>query len=90
MHILLFGALLSFITFEQCHAVQPVTWRTVGCTGWTFGGSSIDDIWDNAHVMATNAQSQISAVPTSAIGILKENARKAGANAKSRVVGRSV
>jgi hypothetical protein len=80
MQINLSKALLSFIALGQCHAA--VTWRTIGCDGWTFKGVSIDDIWDNANVMAANAQTQISAIPTSPLGMTSSNAKNAGANAK--------
>jgi hypothetical protein len=80
MLLILFRALLLFIAFRQGHAA--VSWRTIGCTGWTFGGDSIDTIWDNADLMATNAQAEIKIIPTSAAGLLNTNARRAGANAK--------
>jgi hypothetical protein len=75
----LFRALLLTIAFGQCHAA--VTWTTVGCDGWTFKGVPIDDIWDNAMLMTTNAQSRINAIPTNFVGVRKTNAVEAGANA---------
>jgi hypothetical protein len=80
MQLILFRALLLFIAFRRGHAA--VTWRTIGCTGWTFGGDSIDAIWDNADLMATNAQAEIKIIPTSAAALVNTIARRAGANAK--------
>jgi hypothetical protein len=80
MQLILFTAFFLSIAFRQGHAA--VTWRTIGCTGWTFGGDSIDAIWDNADLMATNAQAEIKIIPTNAAGLLNTNARRAVANAK--------
>ncbi|KAI1375972.1 hypothetical protein F4677DRAFT_91869 [Hypoxylon crocopeplum] len=80
MQAILLRALLSLLTLGQVHAV--VTWRTIGCDNWSFKGASIDDIWDNALLMTTNAQSQRNAIPTNAAGMLSGNGRRAGANAK--------
>lgn len=78
MKTALFRGFLSFLTLRQCHAA--VTWRTVGCEGWSFDGVSMDAIWDNAILMATNAQSQINAVPTGRGVPLNDNGRRARAN----------
>ncbi|KAE9365572.1 hypothetical protein N431DRAFT_518986 [Stipitochalara longipes BDJ] len=81
MHIKLFKVLLSFIAFGQCHAA--VTWTTIGCNGFTFDGSTIDQIWDNANLMASNAQSQISLIPSNILtSTFRDGAKTAGANAK--------
>lgn len=39
----------------------------------------MDDIWENAKLEATNAQSRIDAIPV--IGAFSDNGRRAGANA---------
>lgn len=69
-------------------AIRPclgaVTWKKIGCDGWTYDGAGIEDVWDNAVAMATKAQSQIDAVPTEG-SILKpftDTQKKAGANAE--------
>ena len=51
---------LSFLAFAQCQAA--VTWTTIGCEGITLQGASIDDMWDNAVLMAQNAVSSINMV----------------------------
>ena len=81
MQLMLFRALLLFIAFAFRQGHAAVIWRTIGCTGWTFKGVSIDAIWDNANLMATNAQAQINIIPTSPMGMLNTDARRVGANA---------
>jgi hypothetical protein len=82
MQISFFKTLLSFIAFGKCHA--GVTWRTFGCDTYTLDGATIDQIWDNANDMATNAQTQISLIPNSLVGVMQggQNAKIAGANAQ--------
>ncbi|KAH8765138.1 hypothetical protein BGZ57DRAFT_857273 [Hyaloscypha finlandica] len=79
MHLTLSRALLSSLAFGQCYAA--VTWRTVGCDGWTHDGKNIDQIWDNAQALVTNAQARIDAIPDGN-SVFDEPARRAGGNAK--------
>ncbi|RYP81601.1 hypothetical protein DL770_005852 [Monosporascus sp. CRB-9-2] len=77
----MFRASLSFLAFQQ--SLAAVTWRTIGCDGWTFKGKSIDAIWDNAVLMTTQAQSQIDAIPTRMrMGGFNDLQKRAGANAE--------
>lgn len=66
-------------------AVQPclgaVPWKTIGCDGWTYDGASIDDLWENAKVLADRAKAGMARVPTSA-GFPDVDERRAGANAE--------
>ncbi|RYP75285.1 hypothetical protein DL769_003840 [Monosporascus sp. CRB-8-3] len=75
----MFRASLSFLAFQQ--SLAAVTWRAIGCDGWTFKGKSMDEIWDNAVLMTTQAQSQIDAIPTR-LGRFNNLQRRAGANAE--------
>lgn len=43
MHLTLSRVLLSSLAFGSVHAA--VTWEPIGCTGWTFDGKNIDEIW---------------------------------------------
>ncbi|PVH84027.1 hypothetical protein DL98DRAFT_528877 [Cadophora sp. DSE1049] len=79
MHLTLSRALLSSLAFGQCYAA--VTWRTIGCDGWTHDGKNIDQIWDNAQALVTNAQARIDAIPDGN-SVFDEPARRAGGNAK--------
>lgn len=73
MHLTLSKVFLSSLALGQCYAV--VTWETIGCTGWTFDGNSIDQIWDNAIDLATNAQNQLDAIPSTSLS-RKPDAKK--------------
>ncbi|KAF4963514.1 hypothetical protein FSARC_8481 [Fusarium sarcochroum] len=53
----LFKSLVGFLAFEQCRAA--VAWYSIGCEGETVAGDSIDDIWDSAVALSSNAQSVI-------------------------------
>ncbi len=70
--------LIAFLAVQPCLAA--VTWRTIGCDGWTFQGSTAAQIWDNAADMVVQAQSQIAAVPNGPS--MSKPKRIAGANAK--------
>ncbi|PMD33048.1 hypothetical protein L207DRAFT_590119 [Hyaloscypha variabilis F] len=95
MQINLFKALLLLITFGQCHvANQPtISWTLVGCDDWTYPKKdpakpnlelfTIQQIWDNANLMITNAMSQIDAIPIDESVLLKTFSKKsAGINAE--------
>jgi hypothetical protein len=74
----LFKVTLLFVAFQQSHAA--VTWKKVGCDGYAVGGVGIDEIWDNAALLATNAQAQIPIIPTKS-SVFNDLGRRAGANA---------
>ncbi|KAI1760930.1 hypothetical protein GGR53DRAFT_525566 [Hypoxylon sp. FL1150] len=74
----LYQGLILFLAVWQCSAA--VTWRAIGCDGWSFDGTSMDTIWDNAILMAANAQSAIQAVPTGVPNPFKDEEKRARGN----------
>jgi hypothetical protein len=56
----LFAALTVYVT--SCRAA--VTWTKIGCDNpaVTFNGATVDEIWDNANLMAQNANSAIDSI----------------------------
>ncbi|KAI5457549.1 hypothetical protein BGZ63DRAFT_394954, partial [Mariannaea sp. PMI_226] len=73
--------LSSLLAVHQCTA--DVTWRTIGCDSWSFQGQTINQIWDNAVAMSTQAQRQIDLIPTKmGLGGFKKPQQIAVANAK--------
>lgn len=78
MQIFILKYFLLLIAAQKCDAV--VTWKKIGCDGWLFKETNIDDIWDNAKLMAKNAQTQIGHVPQYRVSMNFGNARIMGAN----------
>src|ERR1700761_6747338 len=76
-------ALLAFLTLglhQQCHAV--VTWDTIECDNVVIGGAALNDIWDNAALLASNAGNEIGTLadsslvpPKTAVGRIADNAK---------------
>ncbi|KAH6886289.1 hypothetical protein B0T10DRAFT_550072 [Thelonectria olida] len=79
MQTTMLRVLLCFLSIGQCLAVIP--WKPIGCDDWSFQGKTIQDIWDNAIELATQAQSQIDLIPTTFSLKHSEAEKLSGANA---------
>jgi hypothetical protein len=51
--------LLALFTLLISSCKAQVTWTQIGCGGLTFKGTSLDDMWNNAKLQASNANTQI-------------------------------
>ncbi|KAF5015234.1 hypothetical protein F66182_13507 [Fusarium sp. NRRL 66182] len=76
----LLGLLVSYIAVGP--SLAAVTWKTVGCEQVTHNGVNIDDMWDNALLMAQNAQTSINSI-TSGITLPRTTKGRVADNARS-------
>ena len=53
------AALLALLALGLRHACAVVTWEQIECAGVTISGQTLDNIWDNAALLASNAESTI-------------------------------
>lgn len=58
------ATLLALLALGLQPACAVVTWEPIECAGVTIGGASLNDIWDNAALLASNAESTISTLTT--------------------------
>jgi hypothetical protein len=75
-------ALLALLALLLAPADAVVTWQQIGCGGIAVAGATLDQMWDNAKLMASNANTVIDTAVNAKIIVPLTKTSAAADNAK--------